>query len=235
VTQIMKFAVVRETTLVTVEEVQSWITATKEIADKYFTPAWDVTLEFEFIETGAVIPAGSVQVLILNDSDQAESLAYHYDTGPNGEPRIKTFVDTQLKDGSKPSVGFSHEVWETAADPNIDAVVTVTDNGVTRELAKEVADPCQDDSQAIDVNGVAVSAFVLPSYFIPGSQGPWSYPADRVNGPLDVAPGGYQSERETAPEPGQWTMQFGPGQMGKRAMNKAPTSRTMRRFNRPSA
>ena len=42
-------------------------------------------------------------------------------------------------------------------------------------LAQELCDPVEDDSLAYSKNGVMVSDFVTPKYFVPGSAGPWDF------------------------------------------------------------
>jgi hypothetical protein len=47
------------------------------------------------------------------------------------------------------------------------------------------------EALAYSISGLAVSAFVTPAWFVPGSKGPWSYPANAVSGPLRLRTGGY--------------------------------------------
>lgn len=114
-----------------------------------------------------------------------DALAYHQDS--NGVPDIEIGTDlfSSLTRGTESvSAGVSHEVLETYGDAG--------GNGWKDKFngtmgAEETADPVQNTSyNASNVNpvasskydsgdGVALSNFVLPSYFVPGAPGPWDY------------------------------------------------------------
>lgn len=98
------------------------------------------------------------------------ALAYHQVT--NGVPDIEIGVDlfTDLTSTSESvSGGVSHEVLETLGDMGANGW---KDKGNGIMGAEEVCDPVQNTGYQTS-NGVYVSNFVLPSYFIPGAVGPW--------------------------------------------------------------
>ena len=104
--------------------------------------------------------------------DVPGALAYHMVT--SGVPDIEIGVDlfTDLTDSSESvSGGVSHEVLETLGDLGANGW---KDKGNGLMGAEEVCDPVQNTGYKTS-NGVYVSNFVLPSYFVPGSAGPWDY------------------------------------------------------------
>ena len=100
------------------------------------------------------------------------ALAYHQVT--NGVPDIEIGVDlfSSLTTGTESvSSGVSHEVLETLGDLGANGW---KDKGTGVMGAEEVCDPVQNTGYAAP-NGAQVSNFVLPNYFIPGSEGPWDF------------------------------------------------------------
>jgi len=95
------------------------------------------------------------------------------------------------------SVTLSHEICELRADPMVNDWRPFGGGWV----AYEVGDPVERDTYAIDVTidgetrSVDLSNFVLPSWFVAGSDGPWDYLA-LLNAPGMVRPGGYLITRD---------------------------------------
>jgi hypothetical protein len=102
------------------------------------------------------------------------ALAYHQVVG--GVPDIEIGVDlfsSLTGDGEAVSSGGSHELIEDYVDRGANGWKEKQD-GSGAMGADEAADPVQNTGYAAS-NGVFVSNFVLPSYFIPGAPGPWDY------------------------------------------------------------
>jgi hypothetical protein len=100
------------------------------------------------------------------------ALAYHQVV--NGVPDLEIGVDlfSTLTSGTESvSSGTSHEVLETYGDAGANGW---KDKGTGTMGAEETADPVQNTTYNAS-NGVALSNFVRPSYFIPGAPGPWDY------------------------------------------------------------
>lgn len=155
-----------------------------------FCPAWAGTdyTPVTFFSSTADLPvaSGIARLLIIQDTiDQPGAAGYH---DFNGVPR-----SVILANGASTSIAISHEALEMTADPNADKWVKMPDG---REVAVEVADPVQGDVywKLVTILGaeryIAVSNFVLPSWFQPTGSGPF----DRV-GTVDqafgIAEGGY--------------------------------------------
>jgi hypothetical protein len=81
--------------------------------------------------------------------------------GADGKPAIwiaDNWYDTETRT-------LSHEIIETAVDPNGQATV-----------ASYVAEPCDEvDANSYQQDGVMLSDFVYPRWFMHGSSGPWDF------------------------------------------------------------
>jgi hypothetical protein len=119
--------------------------------------------------------------------DVQGALAYHQVV--NGLPDVEVGVDlfTGLTDGDEPlTVGFTHELLEMLGDPGANEWADKQD-GSGLMCAKEFCDLVQNTNFAAK-NGIPVTNFVLPAYFIPGSIGPYDY-LNAVKDPKDTSHG----------------------------------------------
>jgi hypothetical protein len=107
------------------------------------------------------------------------------------------------------STGISHELCETAGDASCNAW---RDDGNGHEYAQEICDAVQ--SQGYPCEGIQVSDFVLPSFFGPLAQGPYSYiqatGGAGPSAPFATIAGGYQIQRVGAGQPSQVFGEAGP-------------------------
>jgi hypothetical protein len=123
------------------------------------------------------------------------------------------------------SGALSHELAETAGDPACNKWV---DDGQGHEWAHELCDAVQEWGYSID--WIDVSDFVLPSFFAPGSTGPYNFLAltggPALSAALATAPGGYQIQRSSG---GGETQVTGDVPSHRMARKRHPSSRTFRR------
>lgn len=171
-------------------DVQSWIAAVKEQCDQHVFPIWGNSLNFVFVPTEQPPPVADWYAVFLKRSDAPGAEAYH-DVGPNGEPLCKIFAETEREAGQSPSVGFSHEILESIADPNTNTTVKMQDpNGKPGLGYQEICDPCE--SSLYQVNRIDVSDFVTPDWF---SSTPKTNVMDYLRvipKQFQLAPGGYE-------------------------------------------
>lgn len=174
------------------------------------------------------VPKDRWLVVILDNADVANALGYHDET-PDGRIYSRVFAKTVLSHHgtlltgpNSVSVTLSHEVIEMFADPNIN---TWADNGGAEMLAWELGDPVEATSYII--NGVAVSNFVLMSYFdMQNKTGPYDM-LGLLKAPWSMLRGGYQILRTG----GQITSKFGDEVPEWKTETKMfPASRTTRRM-----
>jgi len=108
-----------------------------------------------------------------------------------GVPVGYAFAQITQQAGMNPNVTISHEVLEMIGDPLIDQANQWSDIPNALFLSQELCDPVEDDTFAYSKNGVMVSNFVTPKYFVPGSAGPWDF-RNQLTAPNTLAVGGYQ-------------------------------------------
>lgn len=186
----MKIAVINESTSsnTTDKQIKKWIPAFEKQWNRDLGQAWKVEdAEFVFVEKDQAPPAGAWWMVWLDDSDQADALAYH-DLTDDGFPISKVFVKTIETDKASLTVAATHELCEMAVDPTIN--LSAQDAQGTF-WAYESADPVEADQYGYDIDGVTVSNFVLPSWFgVKGSKAPFDF-KNRCTDAFQVLPGGY--------------------------------------------
>ena len=184
----LQIAVINESTVITPDAVNSMIPAFSEQWNNELNAIWGVgPAQFAFVDQGTTPPAGSWWVVFLDDSDQAQALAYH-DLTDQGLPISKVFVKTILADNASVSVGATHEICEMAVDPWL--------NSAYQDLqgifwAGEICDPVEDPQYAYETGGVLVTDFVTPNWFgHKNAQGDVDY-RKQAQTPFQVLTGGY--------------------------------------------
>lgn len=138
-------------------------------------------------------------IYLFDDADTAGALGYH-DLTPSGQPYAKIFARDCLDNNTAISSCLSHEVLELLGDPTCDAWALAPDGF---EYALELCDAVQDSTYEID--GVAVSNFVLPDFFNQGGA-PYDYRGE-LSKPFQTGRGGYQIRRD--PKTGKVSQVFG--------------------------
>jgi hypothetical protein len=155
-------AVINESTAISDADVQAMIPAFQEQWNSDLRPIWGVDeAGFAFTQKGKAPPAGDWWVVFLDNSDQANALAYH-DLTDEGLPISKVFVKTIQQDRASVSVGATHEICEMAVDPWL--------NSAYQDLqgvfwAGEICDPVEDDQYGYKIGKVLVTDFVTPNWF----------------------------------------------------------------------
>jgi hypothetical protein len=158
-------AVINASTVVTDDECRSLTAALQKQVSNDFAPAWGIDAKLLFIATGETPPADHWWLSILDNTDRALVLGHHELT-PEGLPIGKVFARTDKRFGLKWTVTASHELLEMLADPDANLTVFVHPQpGVGTLYAYEVCDPCEDDADAYQIDGIDVCDFVYPAYF----------------------------------------------------------------------
>jgi hypothetical protein len=186
-------AVVNHSTVLTDDEILNALPAFQHACHYDFHPRWDAGCSLHFYPAGKTIPKGSWVYVIADDSDVAGALAYH-DVDGNDVPTLFNFAGTEKRYGASWTVGFTHELWEALADPDIRGAEE-QDNGSF--YAREVADPVESDEYGYEVPGadgspILISDFITWNWFAPGSPGPWDF-TESCSRAGQILPGGYMS------------------------------------------
>lgn len=200
--------VVNQSTVVTDADVRRMTAAVNIQVRRDFAPRWfRVPAPVRYYHSLATTPADVWLVVVLDDADQAGALGYHDET-PDGRPYARVFAKPTLANGGTVLVGansvsvtLSHEVLELLADPNVNLWA---DDGAAREIALEVGDPVEATSYDVTrttqsgTDVVAVSNFVLQSYFDVQSQaGVYDF-LGLLHRPWSMLPGGYLITRSAS-------------------------------------
>jgi hypothetical protein len=155
-------AVINESTAITDADVQQMLSAFQTQWNQDLNSIWGVgTAAFTFVARKKAPASGAWWVVFLDDSDQADALAYH-DLTNEGLPISKVFVKSILAEKSSVSVGATHEICEMAVDPWLNSAYQDQHNIF---WAGEVCDPVEDDQYGYEIQGVLVSDFVTPNWF----------------------------------------------------------------------
>ena len=187
----IKIAVLNESTVVKDADVQAAVNALQVQVNRDFLPAWDRAAQLNF-HPSKVPPSDVWQLVVLDDSDQADALGYHEMTA-SGLPLGKVFAASDIQAGTSWSVTLSHELLEMIVDPFCNEVAEADNSdGSISFYAHEVGDAVEADALGYTIDGVLLSDFVLPSWFVPGEPGAVDF-MRRISNPFQIAPGGYIS------------------------------------------
>lgn len=143
-------------------------------------------------------PADAWQLIVADDTDQADALGYH-ETTAAGAPVGWVFAKTVQDAGLSWTVTASHELVEMVIDP---WALLGVDLGNGTWVAWEACDPVEADAYGYRIDGVLVSDFISPAWFDPGSTGPYDW-TQHCHGPLTLLPGGYVAVQRH----GHWVQQ----------------------------
>ena len=184
----IKITVINESTAIPDAQVDGYLPAFGTQWNDHLASVWSVeSALFQFVGAGTTPDPASWWVVFLDDSDQANALAYH-DLTNEGLPLSKVFVKTILSDGAKVSVGATHEICEMAVDPWLNSAYQDPD-GIF--WAGEVCDPVEDDQYSYKIGVVDVTDFVTPNWFAHKfSQRQMDY-QNHARAPFEVLSGGY--------------------------------------------
>jgi hypothetical protein len=143
--------------------------------------------------------------VVNNNRSPDPSMGGFHDIQPNGLPFSRVYAGDAFREGFSNTVDLTHELAEMIVDPMINRQ---WDDGAGKSYLIEVGDPVEADKDAINVDGVKCSNFVLPAYYgrrrING--GPYDY-GRKLTAPCPaMTVGGYVSWLER--DSGQWKQAF---------------------------
>ena len=181
-------AVINEATAVTDDVVKAMLPAFSQQWNRDLRPIWGLDqVNFSFLKQGQAPAAGTWWVVFLDDSDQADALAYH-DLTNEGLPISKVFAKTIQADNASLSVGATHEICEMAVDPWLNSAYQ-DPQGVF--WAGEVCDPVEDGRYAYNIGATLVTDFVTPNWFAhQHAQGAIDFQG-HIRAPFEILTGGY--------------------------------------------
>lgn len=222
-------SVINESTVLADGDVEQMVNAIQTQVTRDFAPHWHANAKLVFVPKGQAPQPGTWQMVVLDDTDQAGALGYHEETS-DGQPLGKVFARTDLDYGLLVAVTLSHEILEMLADPYINRCVMRQPSASQIQIwPVEVCDAVEDDQFSYQIDGVAVSDFVLPDYFrdIVPPNTKVDFQGVLPHGVVVPAltAGGYMAEFDGS---GQWTQVFGEHVPD----NRAHPDRVRGRYNR---
>jgi hypothetical protein len=180
-------------------ELQQIATALQQQVDNDFAPAWGVRADISVLPAHSDAPAGTWPIKIIDALEGAGGVHLDNDSVPYAEAVI----------GPQLSIAASHELLEMLADPwgnrfTPGADIEPGSDGRQVFYLVEVGDPCEVFSYETD--GVAVSDFILPSFYDPEATGRVDF-LGKLEGPLPrtMPAGCYISWID--PQDGNWHQQ----------------------------
>lgn len=198
----VQIAVVNQSTVIPDAEVAPVVQALQIQVQRDFAPLWGKTARLWFFAKGAPIAPSYWQLVIFDDADTAGALGYHEITA-SGQPLGKVFAKTTIDAGMSWMVTVSHELLEILADPwvNLSAEFDDQSGNPAKFYSYEVADAPESDVYGYTINGVKVSDFVTPAWFMPGMPGPYDF-QNHITAPFQILPGGYIGELDISASSG---------------------------------
>ena len=182
-----QITIVNQSSVVSAADFAAAIAALQIQLSRDFAPAWDIEAQI----VGATTPPATEQILILDNTDQADALGYHTIT-PSDQPVGYVFAKTTIDAGDHWQATLSHELLEELVDPLVNSLAgPLTWAKKIACVALEVADPVENSEY--DINGIPVSDFVTPLWFQP-NPAPAGTRYDQMGlltAPLTMTPGGY--------------------------------------------
>jgi hypothetical protein len=136
----IQIAVLNESTAISDADVRAMLQAFSQQWNVDLQPVWGVgDANFTFVPKDQSPATGTWWVVFLDDSDQADALAYH-DLTNEGLRISKVFVKTILADKASISVGATHEICEMAGERPARsagrALAQPCENGLTPEMSR---------------------------------------------------------------------------------------------------
>ncbi len=149
------------------------IDAIQRQLDEHFSPVWNRTATLRLIDDASQLRPNEACAQLLDHTDYPGLLGYHF-CAANGAPGLRVFARTASDYGQEFSAVLSHEILETTGNPWVNAAVLQNlGKGSGILYSMEVCDPVERSFYQID--GVTVSNFVTPQYFLGNSSAPYDY------------------------------------------------------------
>ena len=159
-----------------------------------FSPAWGKYAIPWFARDEKSLPPDVWKLYLWRNAKSATdagAFGYHANEGANHTPVGHVFVETSIKAKEPWTAIASHEALEMLADEWVNLDVTRRMQDGTFELwPREICDAVQ--GVYYEVNGVQMSDFVLPEYFIEHSDGPYDFKR-ALTEPFGIHESGYSS------------------------------------------
>lgn len=178
--------------------VQTVAAALNVQVNRDLTQFWPLHASVQFLPRGTKVPVGVWPVQLVDHLPPGEG-GFHLDK--HNQPYAKVIASAKSDEWT---IDASHETIEMLVDPYGNRLqtahaITITSDGVKDapgefEYLVEACDPCEADTFAYPIHGVAVSDFITPHYYdtivTPGTR--YSF-TGAIKAPRHLLKGGYIS------------------------------------------
>lgn len=182
-------ALVSQTNQVPNWEVQMAAAALQIQISRDFTPIWGIDATLSAFDQLADVPSGYWPIVIRDDIGFAGAAGIHLDQNKKPFGLVQT--------SNRWTLTASHEILETLADPMGNRTISAESIKAAQgfvEYLVEVCDPSEDDDFSYQINGVIVSDFYTPDFFLPRQSGNVRYSfTGGIGKPRSILRGGYIS------------------------------------------
>ncbi len=224
-----RISVINESSVVSDADIALIVPALQAQWNNDLVASWQVeAATFDLLPTGATPPPQTSWLVFLDDTDQANKLAYH-DLTNDGSSIAKVFAKSLADHGQSLSVAASHEICEMAIDPKLS---TSYQDPSGSWWAAEICDPVEADQYKYSIGGVWVSDFVTPRWFDLPCDSPAFDKQGFVHRSFEILAGGYAQQWDTAK--GDWSQVNGFGLSPLKLLVPAAGSRRDRRRRKRS-
>jgi hypothetical protein len=168
-----------QTGTVSLEQMQGFVEALQQQVDQDLAPYWDVRADISSLGAADAVPAGKWPIRIVN----VVSEGYGVHSNDQGQPYAEVLNNNLL------SSTLSHELLEMLVNPmgnRMKQAANLDTQSAETQVCYlvEVCDPCEMSSYPIA--GVAVSNFILPSFYEQSATGRVDF-LGKLAGPLPLA------------------------------------------------
>jgi hypothetical protein len=197
---------------------------------------WPVSATVTYLPSPDKIPAGIWPVQLVKTLPPDEG-GFHSDK--HKQPYAKVIAS---KADPSWTIDASHEILEMLVDPYGNRMQSSVAIEIVRGKIQdgtgqygylvEACDPCEDNSYAYTINGVAVSDFITPHFYDPMVTSGTRYSfTGAIKGPRQILPGGYISWVNTAMDEWQQLMYVDPSKPPTiQNIGKADTGKSLREW-----
>jgi hypothetical protein len=197
---------------------------------------WPISATVTYLPNPDKIPAGIWPVQLVKTLPPDEG-GFHSDK--HKQPYAKVIAS---KADPSWTIDASHEILEMLVDPYGNRMQSSVAIEIVRGKIQdgtgqygylvEACDPCEDNSYAYTINGVAVSDFITPHFYDPMVTSGTRYSfTGAIKGPRQILPGGYISWVNTAMDEWQQLMYVDPSKPPTiQNIGKADSSKSLREW-----
>ena len=198
---------------------------------------WPMTATVTYLPSPKKIPVGIWPVQLVKSLPPGEG-GFHSDK--HKQPYAKVIASPN---DNTWTIDASHEILEMLVDPygnrmQSSVAIEITSAGKIQDgtgqfgYLVEACDPCEDNSYAYTINGIAVSDFITPHFYDPMVTAGTRYSfTGAIKAPRQILPGGYISWVNTVQDEWQQLMWVDPSQKPYiQNIGKADQSKSLREW-----